>query len=395
LTLFKDKLIVNEPITIGIVGGGQLGKMIAAEAKRMAMRVIVLDPLQDCPASSIADKVIVGNFSDEQKIYELANEVDTLTYEIELANSRALSNLVKQGFPVNPTPNTLFIIQNKYRQKKFLKENGIKVPDFELIENEYQLKNLCFRYGFPIMLKACEESYDGRGNYLITNEKEISKAYSFFGKRECMIEEHIDFKKEVSIMIARNTLGDISYFPVVENIHINNILDTTIAPADISDDLRIKVIDMATKTIECLHGSGIFGIEMFIDKSNKVLINEIAPRPHNSGHYSIEACSISQFEQHIRAILNYPMPKPILISSAVMVNILGPPNVNGPYEIKGIDNLFALEGTKLHVYGKKTSKFHRKLGHVTAITEGKDPLKISQEIKNVISIQESENDQKK
>ncbi len=395
MTLFQDKLVVNKPVTIGIIGGGQLGKMLAAEAKRMAMRVIVLDPLQDCPASSIADKVIVGDFSDEQKIYELANVVDTLTYEIELANSSALSNLVKQGFPVNPTPNTLFIIQNKYRQKKFLKDNDIKVPFFELIENEDKLKNLCLRHGFPIMLKACEASYDGRGNYLITNEKEVSKAYSFFGSRECMIEEHIDFKKEVSIMIARNQAGDISYFPVVENIHINNILDTTIAPADISDDLRNRVIEMAIKTIECLQGSGIFGIEMFIDENNDVLINEIAPRPHNSGHYTIEACSISQFEQHIRAILNYPMPKPILISHAVMVNILGPSDISGDYEIKGIDKLFALEGIKLHLYGKKTTKFHRKLGHITAITEGKDPLKISQEIKNVILIQESENDQRK
>ncbi len=395
MTLFQDKLVVNKPITIGIIGGGQLGKMLAAEAKRMAMRVIVLDPLQDCPASSIADKVIVGGFSDEQKIYELASVVDTLTYEIELANSNALSNLVKRGFPVNPTPNTLFIIQNKHRQKKFLKENDIKVPFFELIKNEDQLKNLCLRYGFPIMLKACEESYDGRGNYLITSEKDISKAYSFFGNRECMVEEHIDFKKEVSIMIARNQAGEISYFPVVENIHVNNILDTTIAPADISEDLRKRVVEMAIKTIECLQGSGIFGIEMFIDREDEVLINEIAPRPHNSGHYTIEACSISQFEQHIRAILNYPMPKPILVSNAVMVNILGPAGISGDYEIKGIDKLFALEGMKLHLYGKRTTKFHRKLGHITAITQGKDPLKISQEIKNVIRIQESENDQRK
>jgi len=243
-------------------------------------------------------------------------------------------------------------------------------------------------YGFPVMLKACEDSYDGRGNYLIKSKDQITLAFSYFKEKQCMVEEYIDFKSEISIMIARNTSGEISYFPIGENIHKDNILYLTIVPARITKDIENKATNLAIKTIESLNGSGIFGIEMFVDKNNNVLVNEIAPRPHNSGHYSIEACSISQFEQHIRAILDYPLPKPFLISDAVMINLLGPQNINGMYEIMGIDKLFSLEGIKLHIYGKKITKPHRKLGHITVLLNNKNPLEVSDKIKNIIEIKE-------
>ncbi len=394
MTVFKEKLSLENPVRLGIVGGGQLGKMIAMEAKRMFMKVIILDPSGDCPASSVADKIIVGNFSDEQKIYELAEEVDVLTYEIELANSRALNNLVKKGFTVHPSPHTLSIIQNKYRQKQFLQENRIPVPEFDLVNSKEQLKDLCEKYGFPTLLKACEDTYDGRGNYLIQNEEDIVTAFSYFSGRQCMVEKFVDFKKEISIMIARNSSGEISYFPITENIHRDHILDTTIVPARIDSDVAMKATNIAIKTMESLKGSGIFGIEMFVDKDNNVLINEIAPRPHNSGHYSIEACSISQFEQHIRAVLNYPLPQPFLLSNAVMINILGPTGIEGSYDVDGIENLFAVEGLKLHIYGKKETKHNRKLGHITVLIRDSDPIEISEKIRNFIKIKKPHLDQK-
>jgi 5-(carboxyamino)imidazole ribonucleotide synthase len=386
LTIYKDSLSIAEPIKLGIVGGGQLGKMLAMEAKRMFMKVIILDPSPDCPASYVADKLIIGKFSDEQKIFELSKEADLITYEIELANSNALQQLIDEGYIVHPSPKTLNIIQNKYRQKSFLKENGIDTPKFDPIASQQDLEKKCLEYGFPVMLKACEDSYDGRGNYLIKNSQQIPIAYSSFSGRQCMVEEFIDFKKEISIMIARNSSGEVSYFPIGENIHKDNILYSTIVPAKIDNEVESKAIDLAIKTINSLKGAGIFGIEMFVDKNNKVLVNEIAPRPHNSGHYTIEACSISQFEQHLRAILDLPLPKPFLISKAIMINLLGPKEIEGLYEIKGIDKLFSLEGVKLHIYGKKLTKYHRKLGHITILTKDKDPIELSNEVNRIVSI---------
>jgi 5-(carboxyamino)imidazole ribonucleotide synthase len=388
LTLFKEKFSINKPIRLGIVGGGQLGKMMAFEAKRMFMKVIILDPNKDCPAASLADKLIIGDFSDEQKIYDLSREVDIITYEIELANATALNNLEESGFTVHPSPKTLSIIQNKYRQKKFLRENMITVPDFELVSSKEQLMDYCSNSGFPVLLKACEDSYDGRGNYLIRSEIEIGKALAHFSGRQIMVEKFVNFKKEISIMVARNSSGTISYFPVAENIHENHILKTSIIPARISKETERKAIDLAIMTMKSLKGSGIFGIEMFVDEEDNVLINEIAPRPHNSGHYSIEACSISQFEQHIRAILNYPLLQPILLSNAVMINILGPNNYTGPYEITGIDELFGIPGVKIHIYGKLETKPRRKLGHVTIVSNNSDPILTKCKVEDLLKVQE-------
>jgi 5-(carboxyamino)imidazole ribonucleotide synthase len=388
LTLFKEKFSINKPIRLGIVGGGQLGKMMAFEAKRMFMKVIILDPNKDCPAASLADKLIIGDFSDEQKIYDLSREVDIITYEIELANATALNNLEESGFTVHPSPKTLSIIQNKYRQKNFLRENMITVPDFELVSSKEQLMDYCSNSGFPVLLKACEDSYDGRGNYLIRSEIEIGKALAHFSGRQIMVEKFVNFKKEISIMVARNSSGTISYFPVAENIHENHILKTSIIPARISKETERKAIDLAIMTMKSLKGSGIFGIEMFVDEEDNVLINEIAPRPHNSGHYSIEACSISQFEQHIRAILNYPLLQPILLSNAVMINILGPNNYAGPYEITGIDELFGIPGVKIHIYGKLETKPRRKLGHVTIVSNNSDPILTKCKVEDLLKVQE-------
>lgn len=362
----SDLLAIRRPMTVGIIGGGQLGKMISQEAKRMSLRVIVLDPTKECPASSIADEQIIADFKDQDAIIRLAQQSDVITYEIELANSSALKDLELRQYPVRPAPETLHIIQNKYRQKSFLRKHEIEVANFELVRSENHLYELCEKYGFPLMLKACENSYDGRGNFLIRSREHVVEALKYFSDSEVMLEEFVPFTKEISIMVARNPSGQVASFPVAENIHDNGILEMSKVPAGINQEIELRAIKMAEMTMRVLEGSGIFGIEMFVTRNEDVLLNEIAPRPHNSGHYTNEACSVSQFEQHLRAILDLPLIKPELLSPAVMVNILGRERLNGPYVIRGLKRALSVPGVKLYVYGKQTSKPGRKLGHVTA-----------------------------
>ena len=363
----KSQLSPND-ITLGIIGGGQLGKMIGIEAKRMSLNLAYLDPDKTCPASTIADKLFVSDYKDEKSILDLAQESDVLTYEIELANSSVLKDLESKGLPVHPSPTVLNTIQNKLRQKKFLKSKGIPVPEFAEVTSIDQARQICRDFHYPLVLKACEDSYDGRGNYVIRSASDIDKGIQYFEGRKCMIEKFIHFTKEVSIMVARNTRGQITSFPVVHNIHKNSILDTTIVPAGVNSKVEANARSIGEKVVKSLKGVGIFGIEMFL-ANNKLMINEIAPRPHNSGHYSIEACSVSQFELHIRAILGLPLVKPRLMSPVVMTNILGIPNYTGEYALTGIDKAFAIPGMKLHLYGKRITKPQRKLGHFTITAE--------------------------
>ena len=363
----KSRLSPNE-ITLGIIGGGQLGKMMGLEARRMSINLAYLDPEINCPASTISDQMIVSDFKDEEAIIELAKKSDVLTYEIELANSSVLKGLESRGYVVHPASQVLYTIQNKIRQKKFLRDNRIPVPDFEEVISIEQAKKICKEFCYPLVLKACEDSYDGRGNFLIKSPSDVENGIQYFKGRRCMIEKFIHFSKEISVMVARNFQGQIVSFPVVQNIHINNILDTTIAPAAINRAVESEAKLIAEKVVQSLRGVGVFGIEMFLE-CNELLINEIAPRPHNSGHYSIEACSISQFEEHIRAILGLPLIKPRLMTPAVMKNILGIPNYVGTYSFKGIDKALSIPGLKLHFYGKKFTKPQRKLGHFTITAE--------------------------
>ncbi|HEY7507554.1 MAG TPA: 5-(carboxyamino)imidazole ribonucleotide synthase, partial [Nitrososphaera sp.] len=362
----NSALSMGRQTTVGIIGGGQLGKMIAHEARRMSFRIIVLDPTDGCPAARVADEQIVADFKDEAAIMRLAEKSDVLTYEIELANSTALKQLEGKNYPVRPAPETLRIIQNKHRQKSFLKANGIAVPDFELVKSEEHLRELCKKFGLPAVLKATEDSYDGRGNYVIKTKADVPKAYGHFAGREMMLEKFVPFTKEVSMMVARNPSGQIESFPVVENVHKNSILDTTVAPAKLGTNAEQRAKKTAEKAMKVLHGAGIFGIEMFVTKKGEVLINEIAPRVHNSGHYTNEACSVSQFEQHLRAVLDLPLARPELLSPAAMINILGPEDFEGVYSVTGIDAMMKVPGAQLYIYGKKVSKPRRKLGHITA-----------------------------
>lgn len=362
-----DPLRIDRPVRIGIIGGGQLAKMIAQVAKRMSLYVTIIDPTPNCPAAPVVDKQIVADFKEENAIRQLAEESDVITYEIELGNSDILNELEMNGFAVHPSAETLKNIQDKLLQRQLFEDNGLPVPDFIEVRNREELEKALKDFGFPAMLKARFDSYDGRGNFLISSKDKIDEAVEFLASRRCFLEQYVPFVKEISIMIARNDMDQVVSHPVVENIHKNNILDVTIAPARISERAERESKRIADETVRVLKGMGIFGIEMFLTKDDKVLINEVAPRPHNSGHYSIEACSVSQFEQHIRAVLNLPLIEPVLLSPAVMINILGEDGSDHPYAIEGIKDVLAIPGASLHIYGKATARKGRKLGHITVV----------------------------
>lgn len=361
--------IDSNPV-IGIIGGGQLGKMLALEAKRMSFGVIVLDPTPDCPAAAVSDDQIVADFKDLKAIENLAKNCSVLTYEIELGNVEALKVLQKNGCNINPSPETLEIIQDKFLQKTFLKKNGIPVTDFARINNLGGLKAALAKFEYPAMLKSCKDSYDGRGNILITKPSEAEGAFLQFKGKELMLEKFVPFTKEVSVMVARSTKGEIACYPLAENVHKESILHMTIVPARADENVKKKAEDIAIRTMDVLKGAGIFGIEMFVTAEGNVLVNEIAPRPHNSGHYTIEACHVSQFEQHIRAILGLPLGDTFLLSPAVMINILG--DCEGLYKLLGMPDALSVRGASLHIYGKHVVKKKRKMGHITVLDQNID-----------------------
>ncbi len=376
---------------LGIIGGGQLGMMLTEAAKKFPSQiseVIVLDPTEECPASKVGAKQIIADFKDKDAIIELASKSDILTYEIESGDSEVLKT-IESKTKINPSPHTLEIIQDKLVQKTFLAKNHLPVVEFVDIESLEDLKEKIKKFGFPSLLKTCKYAYDGRGNFKINSEQDLILGFEQFSGQTLMLEKFIDFKMEVSVIAARNTKGDIATYPVVENIHEENILRMTIAPARVSEKVAKKAEEVAKKTMDVLRGAGVFGIEMFVTKNDEILINEIAPRVHNSGHHTLQSSKTSQFEQHLRAILGLELGDTKLVHPAIMYNLLGPKNFQGAYKpviVKSQDGIF------LKMYGKKESKPKRKLGHLNAIdiknTENIDGLlKIINKIKKSIVIE--------
>ena len=349
---------------LGIIGGGQLGMMITEAAQNLeeVSKIIVLDPTENCPAAKVGAEQIVADFKDEDAIKKLSELSDIITYEIESGNSDVLKKL-ETHTEINPSPDTLRIIQDKLLQKQFLKENDIAVAEFVKIENKNELIDVIDKMGLPVLLKTRRDAYDGRGNYKINSKSEIDDALDLFAGKTLMVEKFVKFEKEVSVIAARNTKGEIATYPVVENIHENNILRTTIAPGRVSEKVKKQAEKIAEKTMEVLHGAGVFGIEMFVTADDEILINEIAPRVHNSGHHTLQSCDTSQFEQHLRAILGMELGNSSIKSPTIMYNILGPKTFKGEYNVlfKKQDNVY------LKMYGKLESKPQRKIGHINIV----------------------------
>ncbi len=358
---------------LGIIGGGQLGMMLTEAAKNLSDEisdVIVLDPTEGCPASQVGAKQIVGDFKDESAIAELVSKSDILTYEIESGNADVLKAM-ESRVKINPSPETLRTIQDKFLQKTFLSENNLPVPEFIEINSLDGLKKGIEKFGYPALLKTRRDAYDGRGNFKINSEEDLKKGYEAFGNQAMMLEKFVDFKMEVSVIAARNTKGEIATYPLVENIHEENILRTTIAPARVNKKIIEKAEQVAKKTMDVLKGAGVFGIEMFVTQNDEIVINEIAPRVHNSGHHTLQSSKTSQFEQHLRAILGLRLGSTELVHHAIMYNILGPKDFEGEYKPIIIPQQ---NGVFLKMYGKTKSKPKRKLGHI-----------------NIIDVEESEN----
>lgn len=356
---------------IGIVGGGQLARMLIFPAKQMGFHVTVLDPTQNSPAGQVADKHIVADLDDENAMQELAKHSDFITLEWELANPTLLEKIEKKGTSVNPSPKTLRMIKDKYQQKVFLQKAGIPVAPFA---NGDDIHIAGKKFGYPFLLKAKMGAYDGRGNYLIKNRREIQEGLAMLKgleRQEVYVEKFVPFEKELAIMVARNTREETKTFPLVQTVHKNNILYTVLAPAPVSKAIVKKAEALARKVMLHLQGAGVFGIEMFLTKKGDVLVNEIAPRVHNSGHYSIESCATSQFEQHIRTITGLPLGDTRMKTPfAVMLNILG--TRQGKASLHGIENALKIPGISVHIYGKTETKLQRKMGHITVVGQALD-----------------------
>lgn len=354
--------LIEQGKTIGIIGGGQLGQMLTFAAKQAGMRVVILDPNPDCSAAQAADSSIVAEYSDKKAIEELARRSDVLTYEFENVDLEALEDvsdkvLIPQGTEL------LRITKDRLREKTFLKEHGLQVAPFAAVSCREDLVSAIEEIGYPSVLKTCEGGYDGKSQLVFHTREDLKNADELLEQGRCILEGWVEFSMECSVMVARNMDGAISVFPVSENIHRNQILHESIVPARMSGELQSNAKKMAEKIADSLNLCGILGVEMFVGSDGRLYVNELAPRPHNSGHYSIEACNFSQFAVHNRAICNWPMPEIDLLSPVVMVNILGQ-HVDGCRKL-----VLKKPQWHFHDYGKGEIRIDRKMGHVTILTD--------------------------
>lgn len=346
--------------TIGIIGGGQLGRMMALAAKAQGYRIAVLDPTEDSPCGQVADYKIVDAYNSMAGIQKLAQISDVITYEFENIDAEGLDWLQTNAY-VPQGSSVLEITQDRISEKQAIQQAGVKVAPFEVIENAADLETALTTLGYPAVLKTARGGYDGKGQYVIRTSNEVEEAAKLLTSGRCVLEKWIPFEKEISVIVTRGTNGESAVFPVSENIHIHNILHESIVPARISDDAKENAIEKAGIIAEHLQLVGTLAVEMFLCSNDDIYINELAPRPHNSGHYTIEACETSQFEQHIRAICGVPLGSTKLLRPAVMVNILG------EHQAPIIDKLPELQDWKVHLYGKQEPKEKRKMGHATLL----------------------------
>ncbi|OBZ90290.1 phosphoribosylaminoimidazole carboxylase [Choanephora cucurbitarum] len=376
---------------IGILGGGQLGRMMIEAASRLNLQVTVLDAPSDAPAKQIeaTQPHIQGAFNDASKIRELANQVDVLTVEIEHVDADVLASIEQEGrVRVCPSAFTVKTIQDKYVQKQHLTQHGIPVADYVECPDAEAVKKAGQTFGYPFMLKSKTMAYDGKGNYVVKSEQDIEKAMAALSKTPLYAEKWAPFVKELAVMVVRSASGEVRAYPVVETIHKNSICHLVIAPAQIDGAVAHKAQVIAETAIKSFPGAGIFGVEMFVMENGQILLNEIAPRPHNSGHYTIEACETSQFENHMRAILDMPLGSTEMkVPASIMVNILGE-NDDMESCYKPCKESLLVEGATVHLYGKKACRAGRKMGHITLV--GDSMTQVQKNLKPILAAIEPE-----
>lgn len=348
--------------TIGIIGGGQLGRMMAIAAKEMGYRVAVLEPTQDSPCAQVSDIEIVAPYNDLDAAKKLAEVSDVITYEFENVDHVVLGWLEENAY-LPQGSKLIQITQDRANEKKAIVESGAEVAPYYVVNNIEDLQNGLKELGMPAVLKTCRGGYDGKGQAVIKNAEHISEAKKLLSHGTCVLEKWISFQKEISVIVTRSVSGEVSTFPVAENIHVDNILSQTIVPARITDDIANKAKEKAINLAKSINMIGTLAVEMFLTDTGDIFINELAPRPHNSGHYTLNACETSQFEQHIRAVCDWPLGKPDLLKPVVMANILG------EHLQLVLDKLDQFTDCKLHLYGKAEAKVKRKMGHLNILAD--------------------------
>lgn len=359
--------------------------MMVEAASRLNLSVTILDAPVDAPAKQIesTQSHIQGAFNDADKITELASQVDVLTVEIEHVNADVLAKIEQEGrVRVCPSAFTVKTIQDKYNQKKYLESHGIPVAEYREIKDADAVKQVAKEFGYPLMLKSKTMAYDGKGNYVVKTEADVEKAVAALSKTPLYAEKWAPFVKELAVMVVRRANGEIRSYPVVETIHKNSICHLVIAPAQIDGSVAVKAQQIAENAIKSFPGAGIFGVEMFVMADGEILLNEIAPRPHNSGHYTIEACETSQYENHMRAILDLPLGSTAMkVPASIMVNILGE-NSDMEACYKPCQAALLADGATIHLYGKKESRAGRKMGHITLV--GESMMQVQKNLKPIL-----------
>ncbi|MBW4664042.1 MAG: 5-(carboxyamino)imidazole ribonucleotide synthase [Chroococcus sp. CMT-3BRIN-NPC107] len=362
---------------VGVIGGGQLAWMMASAAKKLDIELCVQTPNKDDPAVAIAQNTIFAPVDDAAATATLATRCDVVTFENEFVNLAALAPLAEQGVCFRPSLQALSPLLDKYHQRCYLQQIGLPVPKFATLED------ISDAWQFPLVLKSRRHGYDGQGTFIVKNAEALQHLAST-GKETFLIEEFVPFEKELAIIAARSPNGEIVTYPVVETQQKNQVCHSVIAPADIGTEVAAQIGEIADKLLSSLQAVGIFGIELFLKSDRQVLVNEVAPRTHNSGHFTLDACECSQFEQHLRAICDLPLGNTALRApAAVMVNLLGYEEANSDYLVKR-QQLAALPQANIYWYDKKASRPGRKLGHVTVLLASKkDAEKLAQRVESI------------
>ena len=353
---------------IGIVGGGQLAKMTALAAMELGCAIVILEKSENTPSSNLAAEVLHGDWDDPETLLQLADRVDVVSLENEFVDANSLKALEQTGHRLYPGSATIALVQDKLIQKQALSNAGIPVTPYAEVNSREEINHQADQLGWPLVLKTRRNGYDGKGNATLNSSADIDNAWTKLDgdNKELYVEGFCKFTGELAVMVTRGTDGEMVNYPVVESVQKDHICHVIRAPARIDDELANKAIELARKAVTTIDGVGSIGVEMFLTGDNHIILNEMAPRVHNSGHYTIEACECSQFENHVRAILGLPLGSPKMIApAAVMINMLGEEQGTG-YPV-GIEQALAVNGAHIHVYGKTTTNIGRKMGHITAL----------------------------
>jgi 5-(carboxyamino)imidazole ribonucleotide synthase len=361
-----EKLVTSQ-FKLGIIAGGQLGKMLSLEASNWDVKTYILDMDLHCPAAPCSTEVIAGDPLNFDDVYQFGQRVDMVTYELEAINTDALKKLVLEGRPVLPEPEALEVIQDKGLQKSFFSDHDIPTSSYTLFSNKNEIEAAITAgsLSFPFVQKLRKGGYDGRGVSIISSQADLERIFD----APSIVEDLVPIQSEISVIAARNPHGEVKCFPVAE-MEFNeqaNLVELLVCPSTIDSSIQDEAVAIASHLIDSLKLTGLLAIEMFLDTSNKLWVNEVAPRPHNSGHHTIESIVTSQYEQLLRAILGFPLGSTHTKMPSAMINLLGEPGVEGPVKYEGLSQCMEEEGVKVHLYGKKTTKPFRKMGHITIL----------------------------